>query len=743
MEGRIEPAIQIDGQSFRVLAFSLDEGISEVPVLVCRVFDDTAPLPRPNDVIGKRARFTLSRDDGSETRTFWGALVRAELGPGEDDVPVLTVESAPRLWELGRRFDCRIFQDKNVREIVTEVLRAAQIPEKTVEWKLREEPQKRVYVAQYRETDLDFLLRLLSEEGIWFVCLASDDEERLVFSDAADGLGEIEGSSTLEYFEEFGVEAPSGRVHRVERVQSVRSDRVFVRDYDPEKPSTLVEGKAEGTDDGAHELEIYEYPARVLSPTAARKRARVLLESAQAERDILTGETSSLGLLLAHRFSIAGHPYDPINEEYLLTRTTLRGSYPRSFSKKPTTLRLGFRAIPTSASQCRPPRRIREQTLPGVQTAITTGPSGEEIHTDKSGRVKVFYRWDRLGKKDDSSSQWIRTTQLATGGSMLLPRMGWEVVVAHQDGDVDRPILFGRMYNALSPPPYALPGHSASSAWQTGTTPGGGSVNELRASDSKGKETLSFTASKDMKMDVLEDVTETIGHDWKKKVGTSQAESVTNSITEVVSGSSSVSVGGDQSTKVETFLVEEIAGNHSLTIGGDRNRMIGGDHRMDVGGSSSLSVGSMSVDLVVGAVSEHALGSYKSDVGAAKVELAIGNRTVIVGGDRTETAGALKLIAASGGRAVEVGGSLNTKVGGAIVDSGSGAHVEKAGGTYTEVAAGAHIVKAKEVVFEAQGMLCLVMGASTLTILPAAVIVAGISVKLDGDVSDLGIVIDN
>lgn len=746
---RVLPTLTIAGRSLRVLRFSLDERISELPVLTCELHDEEAALPRPGEVIDQRAVLKLERADGSvivSERLFAGVVISAELGPDQDDVPALSVEVAPILWQLGQRADCRIFQEKSAVDIVKEVLTGAGVPASAQSWQITESHPSRIHTAQYRETDLDFVLRLLSEEGIWFAIHTKGEEEVITFSDAPDGAGDIEGETTLSYFDDFGFEGAADRVTRLGRTVSVQSDKAYVRDYDPEKPKVKVEGEAEGKDEGAHVLEIYEYPARTVEAAEAKRRAQILVDAAQAKRDVVHGETGSIALLPGLRFSVDGHPYDPLNQEYLVLRSRIEGSNPRpgqAGAGREPAFRVEFWGIPTKTSRCRPERRRRERVIPGAQTAMTTGPSGEEIHTDAAGRVKVQYHWDRLGKKDDKSSRWIRTLQSHLGGSMLLPRMDWEVTVRHEDGDADRPLVLGRMYNGEKPPPYALPKHAGSSALQTATTPGGGSSNEFKMSDTKGSEAMSFNASKDMSTHVKNNATESVGVDQKKKVGGNQSRNVTNSQTTSVGSNQDVTVGGNQSVKVETFHVDQV-GSHSLSIGGNRDMKVGGDHKRDVGGASTASVGGNRIDLVVGSVTDKTLGSFDHTVGAALIELAVGDRSVTVGADRSETAGAAKVIAVAGGRGVEVGGSLNVKVAGAIINVASGDRAEEAKGTYTELAAGAQLVKANNVAFEAEGMLTLVMGASILSLTPASAAVLGLSVKMDGDVSDLAaLVVDN
>ncbi|WP_437681532.1 type VI secretion system Vgr family protein [Sorangium sp. So ce131] len=746
-------SVSVEDKTFQVLRFELVEQLSELTHLECEVIDDAAALPRPKEILGKRAVFTLSRSDDTQTRTFAGTVVLAELLPDSDDVPALRILVAPALWNLEQRADCRIFQEMSAVDIVKQVLEGAGVTARRQDWRVTEPHPPRVYTVQYRETDLDFVHRLLAEEGIYFAIHTKDDEDVAVFSDSPTGLEDIEGATTLPFYQDFGVEGFADRIVRLSRAVSVKSDKTFVRDYDPEKPSLELEASAEGADPGPHALEVYEYPARAADVSAAERLAKVLLDAAQAERDVVRGETGSLALLPGRRFSVEGHPYDPLNQEYLVIRARIAGSRPRSFEIAGGNVDDGARdlrtsctfwGVPTGSTRYRPPRRARERIIPGTQTAMTTGPSGQEIHTDAAGQVKVSFHWDRSGKKDDTSSRWIRTSQVPTGGSMLLPRVGWEVTVRHLEGDADRPFVMGRVYNALTPPPYALPKEAAKSSLQTATTPGGGSSNELRMSDTKGGEEMFINASKDMSTEVKNNATESIGNDHKKKIGADQSTNVTNSMTTSVGSNQTISVSGNQSMKVETFHVDDIGGDHALSIGGNRDMKVGGDHKRDVAGSSKLDVSGNQIDLVVGSVTDQTLAAYNHNVGAALIELALGHRSVTVQGDRSETAAGAKVIAVKAGRGVQVGGSMNVKVGGAIVNVANGDRVESSLGAYTELAGGAQLVKANNVVFQADGALTLVMGASILSLTPASVAILGVSAKLDGDVSDAAaLVIDN
>jgi len=744
----VEPTVEIEGTTYRVLRYDLIDDMFEVSRLHIEIMDDAGDAPNPQDLVNKDVTFTLIRSDGAPKRFFYGKAITVARVPNADDIRTVHVEVAPALWQTMKRADCRIFQKLSVVDILKKVLEGAGVPSSQQEWDTTESYSPRDYMVQYRETDFDFIARLCSEEGIYFAVHHKGGKDVVVFGDKPDGFGDIEGTKTLGFIAEMGGHGAVDKVMRVSRTAKVKTDKVTLRDYNPEKPKLKLEATVEGTDDGAHELEVYQYPARAPDPGAAKRLAQILLDSLQAERDIVHGDTGVLTMAPGLKFELEEHPYEPLNEEYMITRVRLRGKTPRmgqqgAQAKDHATFACQFWGVPTKTTKYRPPRLSREVIIPGLQTAFTTGPGGQEIHVDAAGQVKAQFHWDRLGKKDENSSRWMRTSQIPTGGSMFLPRMKWEVAIRHNEGDSDKPYVMGRLYNGTIPPPYNLPKEAAKSAIQTATTPGGGSSNEIRTGDTKGSEEMFFNASKDMTIEVKNNLTENVGNDMKRKVGSNQKKEVTDSSSGNVGSNQKVTVSGNQTVHVETFMVEDIGGDHELKISGNRDMKIGGDHRRDVTGDSKLDVSGMLVDLVVGSVTDKTLGSFKHDVDTAHVLITIGSHMLKVGGNRNESVGALKIIATRGGRGVEVGGTMMTKVIGAIVNIANGDRAEKAGGMFTEVAAGAQIVKAKNVTFEGKTMIAVVMGASTLILLPALVVIAGISAKLDGDTADLGIIIDN
>ncbi len=505
---------------------------------------------------------------------------------------------------------------------------------------------------------------------------------------------------------------------------------------------------------------MYHYPGRFKEPANGDRLAKVLLDSLRARRETVAGPTNTLRLSPGLKFQLDEHPYAPLNQEYLVIEVTIslesgrhaqrirdeRPGAPADLDRRSSPQpgeRLAFRAIPTAKTTYRPPRVAPAVAAPGAQVAVTTGPPGKEIYPDKDGRVKVIFPWDRLGKPDDTSSLWIRTCQLPIGGSMLTPRVGWEVYLNFTDGDPDLPFVFGRMYNGKVPPPYELPKHKTRMSIQTATTPGGGSTNELRMDDTAGSEEMFMNASKDASVSAGNNATESVGNNETRAIGANQSLAVTDSMSANIGANQSLSVGGNQTIHVSTFMVDDV-GSHSLAIGGNRDLKAGGDHNRTVTGASTLTIGGMQIDLVAGSVDENGLATMEDTVGAALVELTASNRTVTVTGSRTENAGAAKVILTGGGRAVTVGSTLKQKVAGAILTKIKGARSDSSKGDFLEVAGGAQIIKAKNVKFEADSLLSVVMGASTITLTKASVSIAGTKITLDGDVADKGtLVVDN
>lgn len=739
----LEHHLTIDDVAYDVLWLESREALDEIGELRCELTDH-AGGPAPAALVGKTLVLTIGRRDAEARRTFAGYVIEAERTTtrGHEEAGTRVV-ARPRLFRLTQRADCRVFQAMSAPDIVKQVLAGAGVPEAAQDHRLTGTYPPREYTTQYRESDFDFVRRLLSEEGIAFAVDSSSGADVVVFFD--EDLGAIDGEQAVPYRPGDGLDAPREAVSRVVQDESTAPGKVNLRDYDFERPRLRLDAAAEGDDDAERSLEVYHYPGRFNEPEEGDRYAKVLLESLRARRETASFVTNSLRLQPGRRFTLEEHPYEPLNREYLVVEVEVAIDARRHDAQRhhgePGKHGLSFRAIP-AATRYRPPRVPRAVAAPGAQLAVTTGPAGKEIHPDEHGRVKVLFAWDRLGRADDSSSLWIRTCQVPLGGAMLTPRIGWEVYANFTDGDPDRPFVFGRMYNATTPPPYALPEHKTRMAIQTATTPGGGSTNEIRMDDKAGSEEMFMNASKDASVSAGNNATETVGNNETRTIGANQKLAVTDSMSASTGANQSLVVGGSQTIHAGTFMVDDV-GSHSLSVGGNRDLKAGGDHKRTITAASTLGIGGMQVDLVAGSADENGMATMDDQVGAALVELTASNRTMTVKGSRTETIGAAKVILA-GGRAVQVGADLKQKVAGAVLTQVSGDRSDASGADFMEVAGGAQIMKATNVVFQAEDVLSVVMGGSTITLTPASVSIAGTKITIDGECDEeAALVADN
>ncbi len=739
---RLDAELSVGETSYEVQSYHWERKLSALEVVRCVMHaKDKSPLDAAS-LLSKEAKFSLKRT-GEKPRTivFAGDVVRARQLPSERHGDACELTLAPLLWKLTQRRTCHTYQKATVQKIVQQVLKRSKIEANAQKWpELGLTP--RTYVVQYRETDLEFCERILAEAGIYY-SLELSDPQVLLFGADPQGFGEIE-SPEIPFKDTFGDESVDDAVFHLKRSERIRPGSAEVRDYDPWNPKLDFKGKHVGHDSDKS-LEVYEYPSRQPTPDAAKTRAQQLLEALSADRAVVTGQSLALHLAPGFRFTIEDHPYEALNGPHLVTEVRYSGDthYERRGDTEVPIHRhyCEFEAIP-SAVPYRPPHREPARRSSGLQTATTTGASGAEIDVDGHGRVTVQYPWDREGKNDGTSSLPIRTSQLPTGGSMLLPRVAWEVTVGHTDGDIDAPLVMGRLYNGKKPPPYKLPDNAARSSIQTATSPGDGTSNEIRMSDVKGDEQMFFNASYDMSVDVGNNTTLAVGNDHKVKVGVDHSFASTDSFLSTVGVDQKLEVGANQSVTVGTLMVEDVTADHSLTVGANRGHMVGGDHRRTVDGSSSHEVGGNEIAVVAGDVSNTTSAAYSHSVGAAFIQIVGGDRSLIVGAARSETTGAAKVILAKGGVGLEAG-SLSLATGGAVVANIKGDVTETDAAGYTATVAGAASVKAKNVVIEGESEVSLKMGGASIKVTPSGVTLSGSDIKLDGNVVDLGIIKDN
>jgi type VI secretion system secreted protein VgrG len=434
----------------------------------------------------------------------------------------------------------------------------------------------------------------------------------------------------------------------------IQPTRFIQRDFNFEKPRADLQADASPARPLKHEhaarLDVFDYPGEYLERSEGQRIAAIRVEEMRHPFDQFSGESNALGLASGGLFKLMGHPRADQNQEYLITGADYRleESPPESELADTELFSVRLQAIP-SAQTYQPPRLTPKPIVQGPQTAIVVGKAGDEIHTDKYGRVKVQFHWDRYGQKDENSSCWIRVSHPWAGqnwGMIAIPRIGQEVIVEFLEGDPDRPIITGRVYNADQMPPWSLPANMTQSGIKTRSTKGGNinTANEIRFEDKKGAEQLWIHAEKDQDIEVENDESHSVGHDRSKSIGNDETVSVGNDRNESVTKNESVRIGANRTLSVGANASTSVGANRSLAVGadethdvsGNRSRSVGKDESVEIGANLSEDVGK-NVTLSIGENQSLSVGKdSKSQVGK-KYYLEAGDELVLKTGDASIT----------------------------------------------------------------------------------------------------------
>ena len=521
-----------------------------------------------DDILGKNVTVKLALPDDS-TRYFNGFVTRFSAGGrayGRYRRYFAVVR--PWLWFLTRTTDCRIFQEMTVPDIIKKVFG----DEKTADFKfeLTGTYRKWTYCVQYRETDFNFVSRLMEEEGISYYIKHTDGHNTVVLTDSTGKHTATPGYETIPFVSPEQVVKPE-----LEHISSWDFSReiqpgVYVHDdYDLERPSVdLKTRKVLSRTYTPSDYEVYDYPGHYLQKKEGEQYADVRIDELGSQFETAQAVTNAKGICVGSLFTLEKFPREDQNREHLI----LAASYDLEFSDYEampegagTSYRCSFVAM-SSEQQFRPKRTTPKPFVQGPQTAMVVGPAGDEIYTDKFGRVKVQFHWDRYGKKDENSSCWIRVSHPWAGkgwGSVATPRIGQEVIVDFLEGDPDQPIITGRVYNAENQPPFGFPAGAVLSGIKSNTHKGGGN-NELSMDDTAGKERVFIHGQ--YNMDTV------IEHD--------QTSTIHNNRTDLVDVDDSETVGGNQKQHVVKNQTINIDVNRT---GDGRRRRRRFDYRPSVG----------------------------------------------------------------------------------------------------------------------------------------------------------------
>jgi len=506
-------------------------------------------------LLGKSASLRLRLKDGSD-RYFNGIISRLSQGPTRLGFTTYRAELVPWFWLLTRCSDCRIFQNLSVPDIIDRVFNDRGF--KDFKNSLRKVYSPLEYCVQYRETDFNFVSRLMEQYGIFYYFEHARGSHHLVMADTSAGSPKCPGQAKASYQRtDDPSQGKRGEVSEFSAEQEVRPGQYGLDDYNFETPLVDLGVNVSAVGPGSDpKKEMFDYPGEYAKRDEGEALVRLRMEEEEAQRLVFAGASSCRAFRPGYEFALTDHDRKSWNASYFLTSVShaaSTGTFGAGAQSRDQNYANSFACIPASVS-LRPPRLTPKPIVEGVQTAVVVGKKGEEIWADKHGRVKVQFHWDRKGKRDENSSCWMRVSQPWAGkrwGTTFLPRVGQEVLVEFLEGDPDRPLIIGSVYNGDQVPPYDLPANQTRSTIKSNSSKGGGGSNELRFEDKKGAEQIYLHSQRDLDVVVEHDRRESVGNEQHLEVTTHRVEKI----------------GGEQHLKVGADLVEDVGGSHSEKAG--------------------------------------------------------------------------------------------------------------------------------------------------------------------------------
>jgi type VI secretion system secreted protein VgrG len=656
----------------------------------------TDPNLGPEDLLGSAATVWIGRNDaGPISRN--GIISRFSIS-GRDGrgLYLYRARLVPSLWLLTRTSDCRIFQDQNVRGIVDAVLLEYGVQSR--EWKLLGEHGKRDYCVQYRETAYDFVCRLLEEEGICFFFRHDAASHVVVLSDDNQGFAAT-GARLPITVESDKVDG----IWQWEKTYRFRTGQWAMGDFNFETPSATLTTQQKTINKvlAKRPMEMFHYPGRYDAKGSGDSLTKLRIEYEEAAYQETAACSARPELFAGASFAMSNADKADADQKFVVTtiRHTAQDWSLVSQDSTPSYTN-SFRCVPAAAPY-RPEMKTPRPRIHGTQTAIVTGPGGAEIATDKYGRIKVQFHWDRYGKKDENSSCWIRVAQIWAGrgwGGWFLPRIGQEVVVSFLDGDPDRPLVVGSVYNAEQPVPFPLPGNATQSGVRTRSSMGGSpaNCNELRFEDKKGSEQVFFHAEKDYTQEVEHDASHWVGHDETTTIDHDRTEHVKHDETITIDNNRTETVHANETITVDQNRTETVHANETVTINKNRTHTVMLNDTLTVAVARTETVGAAET-ITVGAVRTVTVGA---------------DQTVSVGGSQSINVGSDQVIAVGGGEARTVADDRATKIGkndglnvgkSLLIDAGDEIVLKTGSATITMKKSGDITIEGKQITIKGSG----------------------------------------
>ena len=660
---------------------------------------------KPSDLLGKKITVKLERVKGGY-RYFNGHVTRFAQGQtiGRYYEYRMTVRSW--LWFLTRTTDCRIFQEKTVPDIIKEVFQDHSMA--VFDDGLTGTYTQREYCVQYRETDFNFVSRLMEEEGIYYYFEHNDGKYTLKLVDSDSGHKKLEGKSSIAYH------LPGRALHGDEEFiqlfrqqQRIQPGNVAMRSFDHTKPKADLGVKAKNVEQHeSADYEIYDFEGDYVQTDNGDHFARVRIDELHSEFDLAEAECNVREIAVGHLFTLTNAPRKDQEKDYLIVKAEydLQNNTYETNTNEDAIYHCAMTVL-QSRQQFRPARLNPRPTMGGPQTAVVVGPGGEEIYCDKYGRVKVQFHWDRYGKKNENSSCWIRVSNPWAGanwGGMAVPRMGQEVIVDFLEGDPDQPIIIGRVYNADQMPPYALPANMTQTGIKSRSSKGGGAANfnEIRFEDKKGSEQVFLHAEKNQDIEVEKDETHWVGNDRKKTIDHDETSHIKHDRTETVDNNETITIVGNRSITVDKSETATVAMQRTHTVGINETISVGAAQEITVGAAQVITVGASQTISAAASQTLNAGRNQAINVGGSQTVDIGKNASVSIGEDENHTVSGKRQSTVSKDDTLNVDKNLSFTAGESItITTGDASILMKKDGSIT--------IKGKDITIEGSGKISI------------------------------------
>lgn len=567
---------------FHVTHVSGSEGLGRPFSYMVDVYTSSEPQDvKWSDLLGQGVSVAFHLDEEDETIRYIHGHVASIRGGGRGHNHAgYQLLLRPFIWLLSQASNCRIFQQVTVPDVIKKVFKDHGFTDFNTEG-LSSSYRTCEYLTQYRESDLHFVTRLMEQEGIYFYFRHEEKRHELVLADGIGAHELIAGAEEVPY-RAPGQQGHGLAVHTWSYARNLVTGTVTLRDFDFERPYTDIKTDHSIQHDYAFgDLELYDYPGGYQEEGDGKHYARVMMEAIHAQEHLVSGQGDVALFQAGGLFKLIDYgDHEEQNQEYLITRTQIQLTGTEGSHR----FTVSFNALPSSVPY-RLPRLSQKHIVAGPQTATVVGNPGQEICTDNYGRVKLQFHWDREGKSDENSSCYVRVSQQWAGsgfGSLHTPRIGQEVLVSFLEGDPDRPIVTGRVYNEKNLPPFLPDSHTQSGIRSRSTKDGlKDNCNEIRFEDKKGEEHLYVQAERDLQTVVKRDETRQVGKDQRITVTDNQT----------------TTVGKDQTIKVTDNQTTTIGKDQSITITGNQTIHADKDITIDSGTQITLKVGETTITI--------------------------------------------------------------------------------------------------------------------------------------------------